>query len=219
MTLMETIFNFLHNIHDVKSIIQWGGLLMICLIVFVETGLFLGFFLPGDSLLVTAGIFAATGHLKLSSLLIFVSLCAVAGDQVGYYIGYKTGKLLFAKKDSAFFKQEHLNRTKMFYEKYGPKTIVLARFVPIVRTFAPAVAGIAAMEYKKFVFYNVVGGIAWVMLTVLGGFFVGSMIPNIERYLHIVISVVILLSFVPIILELIKNQQPSKSLNSSAKRS
>ena len=206
---MESIIHFLHSIHDVKSIIQWGGLFMICFIVFVETGLFLGFFLPGDSLLVTAGIFAATGHLKLASLLTLVSVCAVAGDQLGYYIGYRTGELLFAKKDSAFFRQEHLHKTKKFYEKYGPKTIVLARFVPIVRTFAPAIAGVAGMEYKKFVVYNVFGGILWVMTTVLGGFFVGSVIPNIENYLHLVIGIVILLSFVPIILEICK----SKSLN------
>ncbi len=203
---MESLLNLLHNIHDVKSIIQWGGLFMICLIVFVETGLFLGFFLPGDSLLVTAGIFAATGHLTLVSLLMFVSLCAIAGDQLGYYIGYRAGELLFAKKDSVFFKQEHLHKTKIFYEKYGPKTIVLARFVPIVRTFAPAVAGVAKMEYKKFVVYNVLGGILWVMATVLGGFFVGSMIPNIETYLHLVIAIVIFLSFVPIILEISKNK-------------
>lgn len=213
--MIEQFLHFLHSIHDVRSIIQWGGLFMICVIVFVETGLFFGFFLPGDSLLVTAGIFAAMGQLHLESLLFFVALCAVAGDQLGFYIGHKTGELLFTKKDSRFFKQEHLQRTKLFYEKYGPKTIVLARFVPIVRTFAPAVAGVASMNYKKFVVYNVFGGILWVMVTVLGGFFVGSIIPNIESYLHIVIAIVIALSFVPIIIEVLKDQNSKKKLQSS----
>ena len=203
---METLINFFHRIHDVKSIIEWGGLMAICSIVFVETGLFFGFFLPGDSLLVTSGIFAATGHLKLASLLIFVSLSAALGDQLGYYIRYKTGEFLFSRKDSLFFKQEHLQRTKIFYEKYGPKTIVLARFIPLVRTFAPAVAGVAQMEYKKFVVYNIGGGILWVAATVLGGFWVGSVIANIENYLHVVIGLVIVLSFVPIFLEIYKSK-------------
>ena len=203
---MENFFSFIHRIHDVKTIIEWGGLLAIGAIVFVETGLFFGFFLPGDSLLVTAGIVAATGHLPLIPLLIFVSLSAILGDQLGYFIGYKTGELLYSKKNSFFFKHEHLEKTHQFYEKYGPKTIVLARFVPLVRTFAPAVAGVARMEYKKFVVYNVLGGILWVILTVLGGFFVGSLIPNIERYLHLVIAAVIVLSFMPIIWELRSRQ-------------
>lgn len=203
---MEALTNIIQSVHDVKGIIEWGGLLAICIIVFVETGLFFGFFLPGDSLLVTAGIVAATGHLPLTALLICTALCAILGDQLGYFIGYKTGELLYSRKDSMFFKHEHLEKTHQFYEKYGPKTIVLARFIPLVRTFAPAVAGVANMEYKKFVVYNVLGGILWVMLTVLGGFFIGTLIPNIEHYLHLVIAVVILLSFVPIILELSKNK-------------
>ncbi len=212
---METLINLVHHVHDVKNIIEWGGLLAIGTIVFVETGLFFGFFLPGDSLLVTAGIVAATGHLPLISLLISATLCAILGDQLGYLIGYKTGEFLYSRKNSFFFKQEHLEKTHQFYEKYGPKTIVLARFVPIVRTFAPAVAGMANMEYKKFVVYNVLGGILWVMLTVLGGFFIGSLIPNIEHYLHLVIAIVILLSFVPIILELSKNKFPKKEAGHS----
>src|SRR3990167_1779210 len=164
---METLTNLVHNVYDVKRIIEWGGLLAICIIVFVETGLFFGFFLPGDSLLVTAGIVAATGHLPLIPLLICTMLCAILGDQLGYLIGYRTGELLYSRKNSFFFRQEHLQKTHQFYEKYGPKMIVLARFLPIVRTFAPAVAGVANMEYKKFVVYNVLGGILWVMLTVL----------------------------------------------------
>lgn len=207
---MHELLNWVHSLHDVKSIIEWGGLLAICVIVFVETGLFFGFFLPGDSLLVTAGIIAATGNLSLSALLVFVTLCAIAGDQCGYFIGKKTGDILFLKDDSFFFKKKHLEKTRLFYEKYGPKTIVLARFIPIVRTFAPAVAGVAKMEYHRFVVYNILGGVLWVFSTVLGGFFVGSVIPNIESYLHVVIALVIFLSFVPIFIEVYKHRAIKK---------
>ncbi len=205
------ISEFFHNLYDVRGIIEWGGLVTICLIVFVETGLFVGFFLPGDSLLVTAGIFAAAKYLSLTQLLTLVPLCAVIGDQVGYLIGRKMGQLLFAKKDSFFFKRKHLEKTQAFYNKYGPKTIVLARFVPLVRTFAPAVAGVAAMEYRKFVFYNIFGGVLWVVLTVLAGYFVGSLIPDIEKYLHWVILIVVFLSFLPIVFEMMKSKIASKA--------
>ena len=202
--MLDEITGLVAKLYDVNGLIQWGGLLIICIIVFVETGLFAGFFLPGDSLLVTAGIFAAAGHLNLAYLIFFVSLCAIIGDQLGYYIGHKTGKLLFKKQDSLFFKQERLEKAKQFYEKHGPKTIVLSRFVPIVRTFAPAVAGAANMAYKKFVFFNIFGGILWVFATVLTGYFLGTLIPGIGKYLHIVIGVVIVISFIPIVHEIIK---------------
>ncbi len=203
---MEGVIHFLKSIHNVQGIIEWGGLLAICGIVFIETGLFAGFFLPGDSLLVTAGIFAAADHLNLTSLLVFVSLCAVMGDQTGYWIGYKTGEFLFSRQDSRFFKKEYLEKTKAFYDRHGPKTIVLARFVPIVRTFAPAVAGAARMKYEKFVFYNIFGGLLWVASTVFLGFFMGSVIPHIEKYLYLVVGAVIVLSFVPIFIEMIKHR-------------
>src|SRR5262249_45935731 len=150
----------------------------ICGIVFVETGLFVGFFLPGDSLLVSAGIFAAAGHLNLAWLLLAVSVCAVVGDQVGYAIGRKAGQTLYGRPDSLIFKRRHLERAHEFYEKYGAKTIVIARFVPIVRTFAPAVAGAANMNYRHFVTYNVMGGLLWVWSMLLGGYWLGSVIPN-----------------------------------------
>lgn len=204
--MIDVIREIFHKIYDVNAIVEWGGLLIICIIIFIETGLFAGFFLPGDSLLVTAGILASAGHLNLFYLLIFVSICAILGDQLGYFIGHKVGKPLFSRQDSSLFKHQHLEKAKRFYEEHGPKTIVLARFVPVVRTFAPSVAGAADMSYKKFVFYNIFGGILWVLTTVLGGFFLGSLIPNIEEYLYIVIGVVIILSFVPIIIEFIKQK-------------
>lgn len=194
---MEWIREGLHFITDVRGLIQLGGLLMVCTIVFVETGLFVGFFLPGDSLLVTAGIFAAAGDLNLVTLLVGASACAVAGDQLGYLIGRRAGQALYNRPDSRFFKRKHLERAHAFYEKHGAKTIVLARFVPIVRTFAPAVAGAAEMQYRRFVFYNVFGGVFWVLSTVLLGYFLGRAVPDIERHIHIVIAVVIFLSLLP----------------------
>lgn len=198
---MEEIIGLLKKIHDVKAIVSWGGLTMISLIVFVETGLFVGFFLPGDSLLVTAGIFAATGHLSLASLLVVVPLCAIVGDQVGYVIGRKAGETLYSRPDSLVFKKAHLQRAHDFYEKYGAKTIVLARFVPIVRTFAPAVAGAAKMDYKTFVTYNIFGGLLWTFSTILGGYFLASMIPDIDKKIHQVIVVVVILSVLPVVYE------------------
>jgi len=194
---MEDIIGVLKKIHDVKAIVQWGGLTMISAIVFTETGLFVGFFLPGDSLLVTAGIFARTGHLSLISLLTIVPICAIVGDQVGYIIGRKAGDALYSRPDSLVFKKAHLQRAHDFYEKYGAKTIVLARFVPIVRTFAPAVAGAAKMDYRTFVTYNIVGGLLWVYSTVLGGYFLASLVPNIDSQIHKVIVVVVILSVLP----------------------
>jgi len=196
----------LHFITDVRGLIQLGGLLMVCTIVFVETGLFVGFFLPGDSLLVTAGIFAATGDLNLFTLLAGASVCAVAGDQLGYWIGRRAGQALYSRPDSRLFKRKHLERAHAFYEKYGAKTIVIARFVPIVRTFAPAVAGAADMSYRTFVTYNVFGGVLWVWSTILLGYFLGRAVPNIERYIHIIIVVVIFLSTLPGVIELYRSR-------------
>lgn len=194
---VSELIELLKKIHDVKAIVQWGGLTMISLIVFVETGLFVGFFLPGDSLLVTAGIFARTGHLSLGTLLTVVPLCAIVGDQVGYIIGRKAGEALYNRPDSLVFKRAHLKRAHDFYEKYGVKTIVIARFVPIVRTFAPAVAGAARMDYRTFVTYNILGGILWVFSTILGGYFLASMVPDIDKRIHEVIVVVVILSVLP----------------------
>lgn len=196
---LREAFQFLTN---VQALVSWGGLTMVCTIVFIETGLFVGFFLPGDSLLVTAGIFAAAGYLDLGWLLILASLCAIAGDQVGYVIGRHAGKALYGRPDSRFFKRKHLERTRAFYEKYGAKTIVIARFVPIVRTFAPAVAGAAEMNYRRFVTFNICGGILWIFSMTLLGYWLGSAIPDIGRYIHWVIAVVIVLSILPAVIEI-----------------
>ena len=208
--MLEWLQQAFHFIMDVQGLIQWGGLLMVCIIVFVETGLFVGFFLPGDSLLVTAGLFAAKGDIDLVLLLVLASLCAVVGDQTGYLIGRKAGSALFKREDSRLFKRKHLLKAHDFYEKYGNKTIVIARFVPIVRTFAPAVAGAAGMNYRHFVTYNVLGGILWVFSMVLGGYIMGKAIPNLDKYIHLVIVVVVFLSILPAIIEIYKARRKPK---------
>jgi len=199
--MIETIVNLLHQIYDVEGLIRWGGMAMLLVIVFAETGLLIGFFLPGDSLLVTAGVFAAAGHLDIWTLLFAVSAAAVLGDQVGYFIGMRTGPRIFKREDSLLFKRAHLMRAHAFYEKHGGKTIILARFVPIIRTFAPVVAGVAEMDYRRFVTFNVVGGILWVWSTALLGYSLGRVVPDIDRHIHLVILVVVFLSLLPAIIE------------------
>jgi membrane-associated protein len=195
--VIEILRHLLHDIYDVRGLIEWGGTLLVCVIVFVETGLFMGFFLPGDSLLVTAGVFAGAGHLKLASLLTLVTLCAIAGDQLGYFIGYRAGAGLYRREDSRFFKRRHLERAHEFYEKYGGNTVILARFVPIIRTFCPPVAGAARMKYARYLAYDVVGGILWVWATVLLGYTLGRTVPNIDKRIHYIIAAVIVVSLMP----------------------
>jgi len=209
---VEWLQQAIHFVTDVRGLIQLGGLLMVCVIVFVETGLFFGFFLPGDSLLVTAGVFAAAGDLNLAALLVAASVCAVIGDQVGYWIGRKAGRALYSRPDSMFFKRKHLERAHEFYEKYGGKTIVIARFVPIIRTFAPPVAGAAEMTYRKFVFFNVAGGVLWVWSMVLLGFLLGRSVPNLDRHIHLVIAIVVFLSVLPGIVEFYRARRRGRTL-------
>ncbi len=194
---MELLKALLHDLYDVRGLIEWGGTLLVCIVVFVETGLFVGFFLPGDSLLVTAGVFAGAGHLRLAELLTLVTLCAIAGDQLGYAIGRRAGAGLYKREDSRFFKRRHLQQAHEFYEKYGGKTIILARFVPIIRTFCPPVAGAARMTYRHYLLYDILGGLLWVWSMVLVGYTVGRTVPNIDQRVHYVIAAVIVLSLVP----------------------
>lgn len=210
--MLESIRELFRTLYDVQGLIQWGGTLLVCVIVFVETGLFVGFFLPGDSLLVSAGILAAAGHLNLLALVTLTAACAVVGDQVGYWIGRKAGKALYQRENSFFFRKRHLEQAHAFYEKYGGKTIILARFVPIARTFAPAVAGAAEMNYRKFVTYNVVGGVLWVWSMVLGGYFLGRLVgPEVlGKRIHWVIVVVVLLSILPAIIESLRARRKKR---------
>ena len=203
---MEFIWDLFHKIYDVESLVRIGGIVGLTAIVFIETGLLVGFFLPGDSLLVTAGLFSARGDLEVLPLTVALSIAAIAGDTVGYNIGARTGPKLFTRENSLLFNKKHLITTKEFYDRHGPFTIVIARFVPIIRTFAPVVAGIGAMEYKRFICYNVVGGIGWVVSMVFGGYFLGQMIPNIHKHIDKVIVVVIFLSLLPAIIKIAREK-------------
>jgi membrane-associated protein len=195
--MIEFLRHILAQLYDVRGMVEWGGTLMVCGIIFVETGMFVGFFLPGDSLLVTAGVFAGAGQLKLASLLTLVTLCAIAGDQVGYLIGWRAGLTLYQRRDSRFFKRRHLERAHEFYEKYGGKTIILARFVPIIRTFCPPVAGAARMNYTRYLAYDIVGGFSWVWGMILLGYTIGRTDKNIDKHIHYVIAAVIVVSLMP----------------------
>jgi len=206
---MEFLWDLFHRIYDVEGLVRLGGIVGLTIIVFTETGLLVGFFLPGDSLLVTAGLFAARGDLEVVPLLVALSLAAIIGDTVGYYIGARAGPRLFTRPDSLLFNRKHLVTTKEFYERHGPFTIVIARFIPILRTFAPVVAGIGAMEYRRFISYNVIGGVGWVCCMVMGGYFLGQMIPNIHKHIDKVIVIVIVLSLLPAIIKFVREKMKS----------
>jgi membrane-associated protein len=208
--LFQFISHLLHRIYDVEGLIRTGGPLLVCIIVFVETGFFVGFFLPGDSLLVTAGVFSAAGTISLPWLLFPAMLCAIVGDQIGYWIGRAAGASLYRREDSFFFRRSHLQRAHDFYEKYGGKTVILARFVPIIRTFCPPVAGAAGMPYTRYLTYDIFGGVFWVGSMILGGYLLGRSVPNIGQRIHYVIAVVILLSILPAIISVLRERRAAK---------
>ncbi|HEY3131721.1 MAG TPA: VTT domain-containing protein [Acidobacteriota bacterium] len=198
--MFHWLYEFFTKLSDLKELIRWGGYTALIAIVFCETGIMLGFFLPGDSLLVTAGVLAANGDLNIVWLNATLMFAAITGDSVGYWIGLKGGQKLYSRPDSRFFRRKHLLSAKTFYEKHGGKTIVFARFMPFARTFAPVVAGIAQMNYRNFVFYNIAGGIGWVFSMTMTGYVLGKSIPNLDRYIYLVVAIVILLSLLPGIL-------------------
>jgi membrane-associated protein len=219
---MESIYELIHQLREllnpkviIETLLAKGGIFVyfgLIFIVFAETGLAVGFFLPGDSLLVVAGLFAAAGKLNLAILLSTLFVAAVVGDAVGYYTGAKMGPRLFKRQKSLLFRPSHLRKAHVFYEKYGGKTIIIARFVPIVRTFAPIVAGAAEMPYRKFVVFNVVGGFLWVFSMLLGGYFLGSLLKSklgidLDEHIEWVVIVVVLLSLMPPFIEYLKSRR------------
>ena len=212
---METLRDWFHFLTDVRGLVQAGGYIALAIIVFTETGLMIGFFLPGDSLLVTAGLFAAKGDLNIVFLNVLLMTCAILGDATGYYIGKKLGPALFRKEDSLLFKKKHLIATHEFYERHGGKTIIIARFVPIVRTFAPVVAGMAGMGYKRFALFNIVGGIGWVFSMTMLGYLLVTMFPATEQHIEKVIIIVIFLSILPGIIEFLRAKMKAKKAASS----
>ncbi len=208
---MEFLLELVSGRYALDDLVRWGGYLILVAIVFTETGLLVGFFLPGDSLLITAGLVAAAGGLDIWLLNALLIVAAIAGDSVGYAIGYRTGPRIFRKEESRWFSRRHLIRTREFYERHGGKTIVLARFIPIIRTFAPVVAGVGQMAYRRFLFYNVFGGLGWVVSLTWAGYLLGQTIPNIDRHIHLVVGVVILLSVLPIGVEWWKARSRAKA--------
>lgn len=186
---------------DPLSLIAGAGYVGLFFIVLAESGLFFGFFFPGDSLLFTAGLLASVHVLYLPVLLALVPVAAILGDSIGYSFGKWVGPRLFVKDDSLFFSKHHVLRAQKFYEKYGPRAIILARFIPVVRTFTPIVAGIAGMNYKTFLSYNVIGGLLWGVGVVLLGYFLGALFPATEHYLTPIVLAIIVASFLPLALE------------------
>lgn len=190
---------------DPLFLIKTLGSLGVIAIIFAETGLFFGFFLPGDSLLFSAGLLAAEGHLNIWLLLAGSALAAIVGDSVGYWFGAKTGPKIFTRDDSRFFRKRYLEKTKKFYEKHGKMTVIMARFVPIVRTFAPIFAGVGKMPYREFFVYNVAGGILWTVGLTGLGFFLGRAVPGIDAYIIPIVIFIILASFAPSAIHFFRN--------------
>jgi membrane-associated protein len=193
--------------YALDDLIRWGGYALLVAIVFTETGLLVGFFLPGDSLLITAGLVAATGALDIWWLNLLLCAAAIAGDSVGYAIGARLGPRLFTRERSLLFHPGHIERTRRFYDRYGAKTIVIARFVPIIRTFAPVVAGVGQMRYRRFIFYNVAGGVGWVVSMTWAGYLLGQVVPDLDQYIHVLVAVVIVLSVIPIVIEIVRERR------------
>lgn len=192
---------------NLVNLIKAVGYIGLFVIVFAESGLLVGFFLPGDSLLFTAGFLASQGHLNLFAVIALIWVAAVLGDNVGYAFGHKIGPRIFKKEESLLFHKDNLERAQKFYRDHGPKTIILARFVPIVRTFAPILAGVGKMEYSTFLKYNFVGGTVWTFLLTLAGYFLGNLIPDIDKYLLPIIGVIVIISVVPAVYHIVQHRK------------
>jgi membrane-associated protein len=211
---MNEILGFLRSLTDPERLIAllstvltgWYGYLSLFLIVFAETGLLVGFFLPGDSLLFTVGVVAGAGQLNIWLINLVLIIAAIVGDAVGYLLGRNTGPRIFSRPDSTLFRQEYLQRTKAFYEKHGGKTIIYARFVPIVRTFAPFIAGVAQMPYSRFAAFNIFGGIGWVVSMTAAGYMLGN-VPLIRAHFEKVVILIVLVSVLPVVIELLKSRR------------
>jgi membrane-associated protein len=195
---MHALLDWLNRVRDVRAIIAWGGYVGLTAIIFAETGLLVGFFLPGDSLIVTAGLLAATtGVFNVYLLGLLLTVASIIGNTVGYAIGRATGPRLFTREDSLLFNKKHLYRAREFYERHGGATVIIARFMPIVRTFVPVVAGMAQMDHRRYALFNIVGGIAWIWSMLFIGYVLGRYIPGVDRHIELVIIIVVALSLMP----------------------
>ncbi len=206
---MQEFLNSLHHLIDPEKLLKEGGFYLVVFVIFAETGLFFGFFLPGDYLLFLAGMFVATGKLDVSIYTLVFSLCAAAilGNFTGYWFGKKTGPVLYTRKDTFFFKKRYLKSAESYYQKQGAFALIMGRFVPIVRTFAPIIAGIVRLEFKKFAFYNISGAILWIFSLTLLGYFLGkSFAKQIEEYLIYIIIGFILITTIPLLITFVKEK-------------
>jgi len=205
---MQVITDLFQRLSNLPDLVQWAGIFGLAAIVFSETGLLVGFFLPGDSLLVTAGLFAARDILDVRWLLPALTAAAISGNSLGYFLGRVTGPRIFNRENSLFFNKKHAMRASQFYSRYGRKTIVLAQFMPILRTFSPVIAGVGGMPFREFMTFNVIGAFAWIWSMVGTGFFLGTYVPNIEKNIGIVIVVVVIVSVLPAIFSARRSRQP-----------
>ncbi len=212
--MLESAWDFFLNLLDPQFIINYGGITLLLIVVFIENGLFFGFFLPGDSLMFTTGLLISTGVLQYSliAVILLVTCAALVGNVFGYLFGVKAGDALYTRKDSLFFKQKHLHMAKNYYHKYGGRTLIVSKFLPIIRTFAPIFGGLINMPFFKFVGYNAVGAISWTGSFITIGYLFGEYFPNSEKYLGYVILGLILITSIPVIVAISKskpNQEPS----------
>jgi membrane-associated protein len=212
--MLHAFFEFLRTLSDPERLIQflstvvtgWMGYAVLFLVVFSETGLLVGFFFPGDSLLFTVGVVAGAGELNIVAICALLTCASILGDQSGYWLGYRTGPKIFNRPDSRLFKQEYVRQTQAFYEKHGGKTLIYAKFVPIVRTFAPFMAGVGRMRYPRFVAFNIFGGLGWVISMTLAGYFLGG-VPIIRRHFEKVVIVIVLVSVLPMLIHAIRSRR------------
>jgi membrane-associated protein len=215
---MQAITDLFHRLSNLPELVQWAGLFGLAAIVFSETGLLIGVFLPGDSLLVTAGLLAARGYLNVYALAPVLTVAAICGNSVGYFIGRATGPRIFNRENSLFFNKKHAIRAHEFYEKYGRKTIVLAQFMPIIRTFAPVVAGVGGMKFRTFITFNIMGAVLWIWSMVAIGYFLGSYIPGIDRHIEIVVAIVVFISLLPGLISWYRGRRAKRYDTSSASK-
>jgi len=210
---MESFWESLHNLTDANSIISTGGFYLLLIVVYAETGLFFGFFLPGDYLLFMAGLLCATGILDVPLYTLLFSLIAagILGNYTGYWFGYRTGPLLFKKNESFFFKKRYVAIAEAFYGKYGGMALVLGRFFPIIRTFAPIFAGVVKVNLKRFTLYNIVGSVAWVCILTLSGYFLGRKYPELKNYLEYIVIVLIFITSIPLIVAVFRKRSKVNS--------
>jgi membrane-associated protein len=203
---------------NISHLIQTGGLLLIAAIIFGESGMMVGFFFPGDTLLLSAGVLAAAGKLSLLTTIIVIAAAAIVGDNVGYHIGRKLGPKLFRKEDGIVFRKEHIDRAEKFYEKYGSKTMLLAHFVPVIRAFAPVTAGAGKMPLKQFMFFDAIGDIAWAITLTLFGYFVGSKVPGIDKYIEPLLIAIIIIFLAPTLYHIFKDPKIRSAISTKLRR-